>query len=62
MYLTILLTCYIQIYPDTVCKYIDFLFLNLFVLNYFAPVRASDDIQKRGLDEEEIGIEAYPEF
>ena len=34
----------------------------LFVLNYFAPVRASDDIQKRGLDEEEIGIEAYPEF
>jgi len=31
-------------------------------LNYFAPVRASDDIQKRGLDEEEIGIEAYPEF
>jgi len=34
----------------------------LFVLDYFAPVRASDDIQKRGLDEEEIGIEAYPEF
>ena len=34
----------------------------LFVLNLFAPVRASDSIQKKGLDAEEIGIEAYPEF
>ena len=34
----------------------------LTVLNTFAPVRASDDIQKKGLDAEEIGIEAYPEF
>ena len=34
----------------------------LFVLNLFAPVRASDAIQKKGLDAEEIGIEAYPEF
>ena len=36
------------------------LFLTL--LNTFAPVRASDAIQKKGLDAEEIGIEAYPEF
>ena len=34
----------------------------LFLLNLVAPVRASDDIQKKGLDAEEIGIEAYPEF
>jgi len=34
----------------------------LTVLNTFAPVRASEDIQKKGLDAEEIGIEAYPEF
>ena len=37
-----------------------YLFLHL--LNIFAPVRASDAIQKKGLDAEEIGIEAYPEF
>ena len=37
-------------------------FVFLFVLNLFAPVRASDSIQKKGLDAEEIGIEAYPEF
>ena len=34
----------------------------LFLVNMFAPVRASDEIQKRGLDAEEIGVEAYPEF
>ncbi len=34
----------------------------LFLLNLVAPVKASDDIQKKGLDAEEIGIEAYPEF
>ena len=34
----------------------------LTLLNIFAPVRASDAIQKKGLDAEEIGIEAYPEF
>ena len=34
----------------------------LFLLNLVAPVRASDEIQKKGLDAEEIGIEAYPEF
>ena len=34
----------------------------LYLLNIFAPVRASDAIQKKGLDAEEIGIEAYPEF
>ena len=34
----------------------------LFLLNMVAPVRASDEIQKKGLDAEEIGIEAYPEF
>jgi Amt family ammonium transporter len=34
----------------------------LYILNFVAPVRASDAIQKKGLDAEEIGIEAYPEF
>jgi Amt family ammonium transporter len=34
----------------------------LFLLNLVAPVRASDEIQKKGLDAEEIGVEAYPEF
>ena len=34
----------------------------LFLLNLVASVRASDEIQKKGLDAEEIGIEAYPEF
>ena len=34
----------------------------LFLLNLVSPVRASDEIQKKGLDAEEIGIEAYPEF
>ena len=34
----------------------------LFLLNYLAPVTASEAIQKKGLDAEEIGIEAYPEF
>ena len=37
-------------------------YLFLYLLNIFAPVRASDAIQKKGLDAEEIGIEAYPEF
>ena len=30
----------------------------LYILNFVAPVRASDAIQKKGLDAEEIGIEA----
>ena len=34
----------------------------LFLLNLLAPVTASEAIQKKGLDAEEIGIEAYPEF
>ena len=34
----------------------------LFLLNLVTRVRASDEIQKKGLDAEEIGIEAYPEF
>ena len=34
----------------------------LFLLNMIAPVAASEEIQKKGLDAEEIGIEAYPEF
>ena len=34
----------------------------LFLLNFLAPVSASEAIQKKGLDAEEIGIEAYPEF
>ena len=34
----------------------------LFLLNMVVPVTASEEIQKKGLDAEEIGIEAYPEF
>ena len=37
-------------------------FVFLYLLNFIAPVRASEAIQKKGLDAEEIGIEAYPEF
>ena len=34
----------------------------LFLVNMVSPVRSSDEIQKKGLDSEEIGVEAYPEF
>jgi Amt family ammonium transporter len=34
----------------------------LYLVNLISPVRASDAIQKSGLDAEEIGVEAYPEF
>mgnify|MGYP005704798745 CR=1 FL=1 len=34
----------------------------LYLINLISPVRASDAIQKSGLDAEEIGVEAYPEF
>ena len=34
----------------------------LFLLNFLVPVTASEEIQKKGLDAEEIGVEAYPEF
>ncbi len=37
-------------------------FAFLYALSFITPVRASDEIQKKGLDAEEIGIEAYPEF
>ena len=37
-------------------------FAFLYLLNFIVPVRASEAIQKKGLDAEEIGIEAYPEF
>ena len=37
-------------------------FAFLYLLNLVAAVRASDEIQKKGLDAEEIGVEAYPEF
>ena len=34
----------------------------LFVINKFMPLRASDDEQTQGLDVDECGLEAYPEF
>ena len=34
----------------------------LFAINKFSPLRADDDEQTQGLDVEECGLEAYPEF
>ena len=34
----------------------------LFVINKFIPLRADDDEQTQGLDVDECGLEAYPEF
>ena len=37
-------------------------FVFLYLLNFLVAVAASEEIQKKGLDAEEIGVEAYPEF
>ena len=36
--------------------------VTIFVINKFVPIRASDEEQYAGLDNSEIGVEAYPEF
>ena len=37
-------------------------FIVLFVINKFIPFRAEDDVQLEGLDVNECGVEAFPEF
>jgi len=37
-------------------------YIVLFVINKFVPFRADDDVQVEGLDVNEVGVEAYPEF
>jgi Amt family ammonium transporter len=37
-------------------------FIVLWVINKIVPFRASDDVQLEGLDINECGMEAYPEF
>jgi len=37
-------------------------YLVMYIINFFSPFRASDDEQQQGLDIEECGLEAYPEF
>jgi Amt family ammonium transporter len=37
-------------------------FVVLYIINKFSPFRASDEEQVQGLDIEECGLEAYPEF
>tara|TARA_B100001063_G_scaffold114968_1_gene107386 strand:+ start:344 stop:1531 length:1188 start_codon:yes stop_codon:yes gene_type:complete len=37
-------------------------FIILFIINKIAPLRAGNDEEMQGLDVEECGIEAYPEF
>jgi len=37
-------------------------FVVIFVINKFVPFRAVDDIQVEGMDVNECGVEAYPEF
>lgn len=37
-------------------------FIVLFIINKFIAFRAEDDVQVEGLDVNEIGVEAYPEF
>ena len=37
-------------------------FITISVINSFMPIRASDEEQYAGLDNSEIGVEAYPEF
>ena len=40
-----------------VCSYVV-----LYAINKFIPFRAEDDVQVEGLDVNECGVEAYPEF
>jgi Amt family ammonium transporter len=37
-------------------------FIVLFIINKFVKFRAEDDVQMEGLDVNEVGVEAYPEF
>jgi len=37
-------------------------FVTIYIINKFLPFRADDDEQVQGLDVEECGLEAYPEF
>jgi len=37
-------------------------YIALFIINKIIPFRASDDVQVEGLDVNEVGVEAYPEF
>jgi Amt family ammonium transporter len=34
----------------------------IYIINKFLPFRADDDVQLEGLDVNEVGVEAYPEF
>jgi Amt family ammonium transporter len=34
----------------------------IYIINKFLPFRAEDDVQVEGLDVNEVGVEAYPEF
>ncbi|MBA1437803.1 MAG: ammonium transporter [Epsilonproteobacteria bacterium] len=37
-------------------------YIVLFIINKITPFRASDEVQVEGLDVNEVGVEAYPEF
>jgi len=37
-------------------------YIVIFIINKFVPFRAEDDVQVEGLDVNEVGVEAYPEF
>jgi Amt family ammonium transporter len=37
-------------------------FIVIFIINKIVPFRADDDVQVEGLDVNEVGVEAYPEF
>ena len=37
-------------------------FITISVINNFMPIRATDEEQYAGLDNSEIGVDAYPEF
>ena len=37
-------------------------FVIMYLINKISPFRATDDEQQQGLDIEECGLEAYPEF
>ena len=37
-------------------------YIVIFIINKISPFRADDDVEIEGLDSEECGIEAYPEF
>jgi len=37
-------------------------YIVIYIINKIVPFRASDDVQVEGLDVNEVGVEAYPEF